>query len=71
MYDMEFKEVYLKLAKNIKQFIQAILLIFDYDLSGWINEKQYSKDDRLSLLSKIKKVVDKENLTYYEQSYGN
>ncbi|WMI70038.1 hypothetical protein [Mangrovimonas sp. YM274] len=71
MYDMEYDKVHLRLAENIDQFVQAILLIFEYGLPGWINEKQYSQDDRLLLLSKIKKVVNQNYLTYYEQSYGN
>ncbi len=71
MYDSEFNQVHLKLAKGINEFIEIILLIFEYGLPGWISEKQYSKDDRLSLLKKIKATVDSKYLTFYEQSYGN
>lgn len=71
MYDSEFNQLHLKLAKGIKEFIAIILLIFEYGLPGWISEKQYSKDDRLSLLKKIKATVDSEYLAFYEQSYGH
>ena len=71
MYDSKFNKVHLKLAKGINEFIEVILLIFEYGLPGWISEKQYSKDDRLSLLKKIKANVDSEYLAFYEQSYGN
>jgi len=71
MFDSEFGKVHLKLAKDLDQFINVIILIFDYGLDGWISEKQYSKDDRKSLFLKIKEFVDQEYLTYYEQSYGN
>ncbi len=71
MYDSEISQVHLKLAKDINEFINIILLIFEYGLDGWISEKQYSTDDRLSLFKKIKGIADTEYLTFYEQSYGN
>ncbi|WP_345006325.1 hypothetical protein [Snuella lapsa] len=71
MYDMEFEKIHLKLAKNIEQFTQIILLIFEFGLPGWINEKQYSTDDRNNLLTKIKDITGSEYWTFYEQSYGN
>lgn len=71
IYDSEFSRVHLKLAKNINEFIKVIYLIFEYGLSGWIFEKQYTKEDRLSLLEKIKVIVETEYLTYYEQCYEN
>jgi hypothetical protein len=71
MYDSEFNQVHLKLAKEINEFIEIILLIFEYGLDGWVSEKQYTKDDRVSLLKKIKATVDSEYSTFYEQSYGN
>ena len=71
MYDSESNQTHLKLAKDINEFIKIILLIFDYGLAGWIYEKQYSKSDRNTLLTKIKGIVDMEYLPFYEQSYGN
>ena len=71
MYDSEINQVHLKLAKDISEFIKIIILIFEYGLSGWISEKQYTKEDRLSLLKKIKEIVNTEYYTFYEETYGN
>ena len=68
MYDSEINEVHLKLAKDINEFINIVLLIFEYGLDGWISEKQYSTDDRFSLFEKIKGILETEYLTFYEQS---
>lgn len=71
MYDSEFCRIYLKLAKNINEFIKITLLIFEYSLSGWIFEKEYTKDDRFTLFKKIEDIVDTEYITYYKQTYAN
>ncbi|WP_196889422.1 hypothetical protein [Aureivirga sp. CE67] len=71
MFDPEFEMVHLRLAKNIEQFFQVILLIYEYGLPSWVYEKQYSKEDRNKLFENITKILDSKYLTYYEQSYGN
>jgi hypothetical protein len=70
MYDFEYEQVHLKIAKDIYEFIEISLLTFEYGLPGWIYEKEYSKEDRLTLLTKIEGIVNPEYLTFYEQSYG-
>lgn len=71
MFDLADDEVYIKLAKDLNEFIEVILLIFNYELEGWINNKTYLLKDRKSILSEIKKCISPEYLQYYEVAYGS
>lgn len=71
MYDGEYEKIHLKLSKSMDEFLELTLLIFDYGLSGWIEDKKYTESDRKELFRLIKSKVDEDYLEYYRQSYNN
>ncbi len=71
MWDQEWARIHYRLAPDLDTFLEIILEIYDHGLPGWFEEKKYTNEDRKGLFSKIEKILDKEYLGYYQESYGN
>ena len=69
MWDPEHEALVYRLAPNINSFLKVLLLIYEYGLPGWFEEKQYSRIERNQLYEKIKQILNSEFLSYYKESY--
>lgn len=71
LYDSFDNKVIHRLAKDIKQFIQVALVIFEYELPGWCKDKQYNFADRSNLYLDLKALLEADYLSYYEETYSS
>ena len=70
LYDTFQNKVIHRLAKNMEQFIQVSLIIFEYNLPGWCKDKQYNFADRSNLYLELKALLDSDYLSYYAETYN-
>ena len=59
----------IRIAKNIENFIEIILIIFEYNIPGWCVEKKYTKEDRGNLYKKLERIIEPKYRDYYRKSY--